>query len=152
MHNLGGKGGLLSVETEYSVTTLLKALEENKQNHITEYAEAKKLYDASVLKLRSNYTKIAKKVPKDISDTETFENYLLKVSEARQDLYRLRPPVDAVKMYDDYIRNLSATATEKGTIKLTFEQANALINDQWDWAVEAKASNAFYLSTGSANR
>ena len=53
-------------------------------------------------------------------------------------------PVDASKTYDTYISLLSNSTSDN--VELSIQDANAIINDEWDWAIAAKTTNAFYSS------
>lgn len=150
--NLGQRGNLPQVEAEYSISLLISYLKTNKEKHIKEYAIAKEQYDIETMKLREKFKKFAKKVPKDLNDGDAFDAYINSLTVINVDLRNRRAPVNAEYMYDSYIRNFQTISPDVSSIKLTMEQADALINDQWDWAVSAKTSNAHYLSIATASR
>ena len=144
--NLGQKGGLPLVETEYSIAQLISYLKTNKEKHIKEYAIAKEQYDIETKKLREKFKKFAKKVPKDLNDDKSFDAYVNTLTVINVDMRNRQAPVNAENMYDSYIRNFETSDPSISSIKLTLEQANALINDAWDWAQNAKTTHAHYLS------
>ena len=55
----------------------------------------------------------------------------------------MKVPVDARDMYNEYISILENSAAE--TIKLSTEDANAIINNKWTWAEAAKLTNSTYF-------
>ena len=59
-------------------------------------------------------------------------------------IYTLNKPVDASKMYEQYISLLSQSTDKELTLALN--DANAIINDSWDWAIQAKTVNSTYSS------
>lgn len=148
--NLGQKGGLPLVETEYSIAQLISYLKANKEKHIKEYAIAKEQYDIETKKLREKFKKFAKKVPKDLNDDKSFDAYVNSLTVINVDMRNRQAPVNAENMYDSYIRNFETIDPSISSIKLTLEQANALINDAWDWAQNAKTTNGHYLSIAAS--
>jgi hypothetical protein len=124
----------LNIKTTYSVPTLIAYLKTNKEEHIKEYAEAKEAYDKKKRELLSDL--------QDATHTKGPEG----IKEAYNAYERLVSPVDATKMYDEYIALIGAS--DSNSIELDSEDASAIINDQWEWAVSAKFTNSAYLSKG----
>ena len=83
---------------------------------------------------------IAKIARKTATDPK-FKNALNK---AYHDFCTLKEPVNASATYDTYISLFGATASD--TITLSIQDANAIIHDEWDWAVAAKTTNSSYSS------
>jgi hypothetical protein len=131
----------LNLKTTYAVTTLIAALQKNKAAHIEEYNKACAAYD------KKKSEKLVKLNEAVLSESANFTSDMNKVKVAYNSLTTLIKPVDASKMYDEYISILSfSTATD---IELSTQDANAIINDSWEWAQTAKLSNSTYLSAGS---
>jgi len=122
----------LNIKTTYSVETLVFWLKKNKETHITEYVEAKESYDKKKRELLSDL--------QDATHTKDSDG----IREAYYAYDGLTKPVDATKMYDEYIQLLGAS--DAGSIELSAQDASAIINDSWDWAQAAKFTNSTYLS------
>jgi hypothetical protein len=125
----------LNLKTTYAVTTLIAA----KAAHIEEYNKACAAYD------KKKSEKLVKLNEAVLSESANFTSDMAKVRAAYNSLTTLIKPVDASKMYDEYISILShSTAID---IELSTQDANAIINDSWEWAQTAKLSNSTYLSS-----
>ena len=135
--NVGNLNNLNFV-TKYSVVDLIKSLEKHLNNHKEEYAKAEVVYKNDVNNSLKQISKVSKKLAIEGS-TELNELSLL-----YNKLNTLKRPIDASKNYEDAISLFSrSTETE---ISLTNTDANAIFNDQWSWAVDAKFLNASYSS------
>lgn len=128
----------LNIQAEYETSFLVECLKKNKAEHVKEYGLALKNYH----KIRSERANVlimnAEKIALDPANpmNSCFKSY--------NDLTSLTEPVDASKMYDEYIALLAASTSK--TVKMEVSDANAIINDQWEWARAAKFSNSFYTS------
>lgn len=129
----------LNIEAEYETSYLVNCLKNHRDVHIKDYEEAWTKY----LEVRSQKAKkIAELAKKLTINPEVTQSGLL---EAYNSFTALTKPVDASKMYDEYISLLGASTSAK--VKMDVSDANAIINDKWKWAQEAKFSNAFYTHT-----
>lgn len=129
----------LNLELEYKVEDILARLVANKEKHKKEYAEAVKNYNAKVEEKLLSLSALADTVRAG----RKFDN-LRVIQEAASSVVLLAVPKNAEEMYDQYINILRQT--ESKTIKLSAEDANAIFNDAWDWAVSASMTNSAYLS------
>jgi len=119
----------LNIKTKYSVVDLIKYLKKNLEIHKEEYEKATEVYRADVVTALKALEKSTKKAETDL--TEVRSTY--------QKLLNIPKPVDATKLYEQYISILSVST--ESTLELTVEDANAIINDAWEWAISAKAVN-----------
>lgn len=126
----------LNIETDFSTKYLVECLKRNKEAHLDEYANAMNKY----LDLRCVKAAALVDAANEVYKNPTKEGTL--VYKVFNDLNNLKEPVDATKMYDQYISLLEASTSD--TIRMDVSDANAIINDQWSWAVAAKMSNSFY--------
>jgi hypothetical protein len=130
----------LNIKLAYDVNVLITHLKANRDKHVSEYKEALKNYRFEV---EQKLLAISALADKQVEDKK-FDNFeALRI--ALNSLVMLTVPKDAEKMYDQYINMLGNTIS--GEIELSAEDANAIINDGWDWAVEASLSNSTYLSS-----
>jgi hypothetical protein len=130
----------LNIKLKYDVNVLITHLKANRDKHVSEYKEALKNYRFEVEQKLLTISALADKQVED----KKFDNFeALRI--ALNSLVMLTVPKDAEKMYDQYINMLGNTIS--GEIELSAEDANAIINDGWDWAVEASLSNSTYLSS-----
>jgi hypothetical protein len=130
----------LNIKLAYDVNVLITHLKANRDKHVSEYKEALKNYRFEVEQKLLTISALADKQVED----KKFDNFeALRI--ALNSLVMLTVPKDAEKMYDQYINMLGNTIS--GEIELSAEDANAIINDGWDWAVEASLSNSTYLSS-----
>lgn len=126
----------LNITSKYSVTNLVLALSKNLEAHKEDYKVAVENYNATVAEKLLELSKIAKKAVETVSTEEVEKKY--------RELMALKKPVDASKLYEQYINILSNSSEE--TVELTANDANAILNDAWTWAQEAKLTNSFYSS------
>jgi hypothetical protein len=124
-------GGSVEIEIEVKVSDLINALKINRDKHVEEYAEAVKNY-------MSELTTRLKVLTKSVKNNEF-----------RSDRYQitLAPPVDAKKMYDQYINMLSMS--QKDTMNISTHEYQCFVEDEWDWAKAAKVTNSFYSSSNT---
>jgi hypothetical protein len=125
----------LNIEADYKTQFLVETLKKNKEAHIKEYAEA---YAKYLEMRRTKAQNLKAEVEKIIDDPKVIGN----VFGLHSELAGLTVPVDASKMYDEYIALLSASTSE--TIRMDVSDANAIINDQWEWARAASFANSTY--------
>jgi hypothetical protein len=119
----------VNFKAKYSKDAILKSLASNLEAHRAEYVSALEVYTAKKTKLIREFVKAFKADPK--TEAHAVNN--------------LRPPVNAASNYERVIKLF--TAAEDQTIELDSEEADAVFNDQWDFAVSAKLSNSIYSSS-----
>lgn len=125
-------GRTLDIKAKYKTSFLIDKLKEHRDNHITDYAKAVTVYN-------NDLTRALEKLAATASGTDLDE-----VKQAYNKVFAIVKPVDARKAYEQYISLLSNSADE--IIELDMDDANSIINDEWDWAVNAKMTNSFYSS------
>ena len=125
-------GATLDIETSFKRSFLINKLAYHREVHVEELKKAMKVYEAD----RNLYAEKIASVAHSYKFDEIEQWYLR--------LKQLAKPVDATQGYDQYISILQAATDAE--IKLSVSDANAIINDSWDWAVAAKTTNAFYSS------
>ena len=125
----------LSMKINAKPADLVAALEHNKAAHREEYEKA----------LGTWFEKLGNTLAE-----------LLTAAEAREvdrdyadPIWRLTKPVDNTELYDKYI-GMFTMATDE-TIEISSEDYGCVVDDNWDWAVSAKATNSSY-AVGSARR
>lgn len=129
----------LEIKTKFASSYLVDVLRENLKKHQAEYAEARKAYEQKVSDLLLDITNKAV----ELRNKKTFDDRK-DLNKVFSELNQLQKPIDATKMYEEYIK-LFMMSTEP-EIEMGLDDANAVINDQWTWAVSAKAANLFYTS------
>lgn len=129
---MNGLGRVLDVKARYLTSNLIRKLKEHLDDHIIDYAKAMKVYEKD---FREKLDKLA-----DAAKSGD----MIKVTDAYTKIRGIVEPIDASKVYKQYIDLLGASSDD--TIELTIQDANAIINDEWDWAVKAKTTNSFYSS------
>ena len=122
----------LNIKTTYAVKTLVSWLRENKMLHLEAYQEALTAYTKKKAVLLDKLS-VAVQAGKEDDITNAYYKWNTLVK-----------PVDASKMYDEYIQLLNASDAE--SIELSAQDASAIINDSWDWAQSAKLTNSTYLA------
>ena len=130
-------GRTLNVISNYSVKFLIEQLEKNKKAHIEDHAKAVSVWKKDIDNLLK---KIVKEAKKEIGKY----NNKKELTDVYEEYFSLCEPVNAEKTYDTYISLLNNTTSEH--ISLSIQDANAIINDEWDWAIAAKTTNASYSS------
>lgn len=132
------RGGMLnSIETNFDTTFLTKALKEHLRQHIEDYEKAMAVFKTDQVKRAQELKKVASK----FINGEATSNDVYRAFTA---FNGLTEPADAKKLYNQYINMFTASADE--TIKLSMSDANAIVNDEWEWAIAAKTTNASYSS------
>lgn len=132
-----GLGQVLDIDAQYSVDYLVRTLQTNRANHVEEYQKAVVIYNDDVEK---SLEKLKKTVTLRLNGKADDEQ----VTKVYHEWAIIKKPVDATKMYDQYIGLLQQSASRE--IKLSMRDANAIINDEWDWAQNAKFVNSVYSS------
>lgn len=115
----------LHVKTHIKRVTIIEHLLKNKEKHIKHYEEAVKGY--------LDYLK------------KELENRLASVEAGNIERnYNLATtvPVNRVESYDKYIKLFSMN--EEDIVELTVQDYDAIINDNWSWALQAFNINNFY--------
>jgi hypothetical protein len=135
--------GMLDVKTKFKTVDIISQLHEHRKNHIKEYENAMEVYREKVLGFTqlligaaTNFS-IEVKEGKDIDYNEVSKKWF--------NLTQLKVPVDSREMYDQLI-TLFASSDEE-TIEMSLQDANSIINDEWDWAISAKTINSTYSSS-----
>lgn len=116
----------LNIELKYNVAFLIERLNKHLEDHKVEYAEALEAYLAKKTKLLSDAVKSMKK-GKDV-------NISINMG--------LETPRDISKEYENLIQLFQKTTEEE--IKLSFDDAQTIINNTFTWATAASFSNGLY--------
>lgn len=132
----------LNIKTDYLTEYLVAKLEEHKEQHILEYKEAYEEFE----RVRSERIRSLQTAVNDLTNNP--DSDLNELSKKYNSLLTLAKPVNATKMYEQYISLLKASATDR--INLEISDANAIINDEWSWAKSARTTNAFYSATSAS--
>lgn len=116
----------------FKVSDLVAALEKNLEAHKVDYAKALEVYrkdvGEAVQKLYDEWT----------SKKESSTKFDVKHN------LGLNAPINCVDGYTNLINMFKIMAREE--IELELSEASHFLNDDWDWAVSAKASNSYYLN------
>jgi hypothetical protein len=131
MNNLIG-----NIKVEYTPLTLINALEANKRAHVLEYGKAVEVYESDLAAAFNEAVRLAS----EARATKSVEPLYA----ATAGINKLTKPVNNEKLYDQYITMFKNTASKIVVLSLT--EANAIVNDEWDWAVAAKVLNSGYSS------
>lgn len=132
MHKLG------SVQT-YNRQLIIDALTQHRVEHIEEYAEAIEGYKQHML---SELLKLV-----DETKAVDVEGRPVKFPDFYHRL-DARLPVDKEKEYDHMIKVFEAIQTDE--VQLTYNEADCIFNDNWDWALDALLSNSSYSARASS--
>lgn len=117
----------VDIKVTVKVADIIGSLKKNKEAHVAEYTAAVEAY---FVKLGDAINKLRKKAA-----SKDFEaNYSL----------HLAKPVLNEKQYDEYINML--TLSQQETMEIDTHQYRCFFEDQWDWALAAKALNSTYAS------
>lgn len=116
----------LNIKVTVKIADVIEALMANQMTHIEQYEEARVAY----------FKRLSAFLSELYGDAE--EHVL------RPDNYRinLTPPVNACKMYDQYIEMLSLA--QEDTMVITTQEYQCFFADEWSWAQSAKAINSTY--------
>lgn len=133
---MNGLGRVLDIKAKYSKKYLSDKLKEHLNNHIVDYEKAMGVYKLDMISALKELTDAS------MNAMATFDK--VTIQKAYNKINAITKPVDATKAYKQYIDLLFAASDE--FIELTMHDANAIINDEWDWAVQAKMTNSFYSS------
>ena len=137
MQNLGRT---LDVKSDYAVSFLIEQLKFNKKVHLEDYEKAVKVYNDDLNKALQVVENAIAKINEHGHKQEHRDNLYRKLNEYNN----IKSPVNAAKTYDTYISLLNKTTS--ANIILSIQDANAIINDEWDWAIQAKTTNSSYSS------
>ena len=113
------------LKVEVKVQDVLKALQENRNQHEVSYHEARKKY----------VTEASEKLRERANALTT--------GDAKDHHVHVVVPVNFLEEYDNAISMLEMTTQE--TIQLDAEQFKAYIKDDWSWKKEFNAVNSAYL-------
>lgn len=137
----------LNFKGKFPVKILIEALKKNKVLHEKEYAESIEVYykkmETALLNLHEVSFGLASSAreKKDLTYYNDLQIALRAVSS-------LVKPVDCKKLYDEYIKMFKDMA--EPNVELTVQEYNSIVNDEWDWAINAKTVNSTYLSAGAS--
>ena len=128
----------LNIKAKYPIELILQHLNKNLIDHKEDYKKAVSVYNSDVITALTNIGKSVKKAinNEDLNHEDVNSKYYT--------LSQIVKPVNAEKMYEEYISLFEASSDRH--VELTFEDANAIINDSWDWAIVAKITNSSYSS------
>lgn len=116
----------ISFDANYDRLAVIAALKEHLAAHKVDYALALEAYTAKKTKLLREFNRAFKKDPKA----------------SLSEVYSMIAPVDTAKSYEATIKAFEMATGE--TIELSSEAADAVFNDTWSWANNAKVSNSYY--------
>jgi len=136
-------GKVLKIKTRFKRTHLIDVLRKNLAEHLEEYKTAMEVYEVDKIEALKNLSKVASKVAKGTmkaSDDRYVTGDVIGV--AYYEYSNLSKPIDASQMYEEVIVLFENASEEE--IELTFEEANTILNNSWDWAVNAKLLNSTY--------
>jgi hypothetical protein len=126
----------LNIEADFETSYLVNCLRNHRDAHRKDYEEAW----ANYLIVRAAKAKEIAKVANKLANSPEQDKHGL--MEAYNSLVALTKPVNATEMYNQYITLLEASTSD--TVTMDVNDANAIINDKWKWAQDAKFSNSFY--------
>lgn len=134
---------MMDVKVKYETSYVVNILKAHMNSHVEEYEKAMKVYYRELANAAEELIGMATNFAIDAraNDNPDFKT----VKDKYDKLTTIKKPVDASKMYDQLIVLFTATTDE--TIELTLDDANSIINDEWDWAVSAKFVNSSYTSS-----
>ena len=133
----------LDIRAQYSTQQLIDALIDNRNVHIEELHRAVTVYNEKRCALYNTISRLSAELAFNYTK-ESHNELQLTFGQLAQ----LREPIDQTEMYDQYIELFQAsTSTE---LTLTMSEANSIINDEWDWAVNARGIAASYTSVSKA--
>jgi hypothetical protein len=120
----------LNIKVTVKIAEVIDALMANQMTHIEQYEEARVAY----------FKQLQAQLSELYGDAE--EHVL------RPDNYAIRlvPPVNASKMYDQYIEML--TLAQEDTMVITTQEYQCFFADEWSWAQSAKLINSTYSNRG----
>ena len=129
-------GRTLDIKTKYKTKFLIERLKEHRDNHINDYRKAMDVYHKDLKDALHSLHVLA------LKSVDTLDLDVVKTAHSK--VQSIVKPVNAVKAYDQYIDLLFYSAEQ--VVELDMDDANSIINDEWDWAVSAKITNSFYSS------
>jgi hypothetical protein len=130
MQNLAG--ATLDFKAPFDKIVLIRALQDNKWAHVSDFNRAREVY----------FRDLCERLKVLAADAEAA---IFRADSYAVDHYgKLKPPVDASKLYDQYIDLLEKCVSE--TIELSPSDYNAIVNDEWEFAKAAKQVNSMYSS------
>lgn len=138
---------LNNIESDYSLDEIIMALHTFKEAHVAEYELAVKKYNEERLTRAQNV------LGKLASNQEVFVDYnfgLQKPENRAADYDRMINifrQANKAKPTEEQYTKFGLDIKNAGTIKLDFDQADAIFNDKWDWLVNAKSINSFYAGS-----
>jgi hypothetical protein len=125
-------GGTLDLSAKFSKGYLIQRLRTHKGAHIAEYEAARKVY----------FEELHEYLVELVSDASCSR---LRDDNYQIDVYsKFKPPVNASKLYDQYIRMLELATDDE--IELNADAYSSIVEDEWDWAKSAKSINVGYAS------
>jgi hypothetical protein len=125
--------GLSGIESKFSKQEIVDTLRKFRDAHMAEYADALDVYREMVAKKLKGYLKAAKSA--DFTKFDVPNNL------------GLITPVNIDKGYTSIINLFLSSKDEE--VSLSFDEANKIFNNEWDWIAAATTSNQFYSSQKS---
>jgi hypothetical protein len=119
----------ISFTARYPKVAIIQALREHLEAHRADHADALVGYTKKKQKLLREYMREFKKDPKYHPHA----------------IFGLTTPVDASEQYESTIKAFEMA--EGDSIELSSAAADAIFNDTWNWASNAKLSNSAYRSS-----
>lgn len=115
----------LAVTIKARPAQLIEALQRNKARHLEDYK-------AAVVGYWEDLEAKIRQVEQSAADEDIVADHTI----------TLRKPINNEKLYDKYIGMLSMATDE--VIEITSEDYGCIVDDNWEWAISAAASNSFY--------
>lgn len=135
----------LDIKVKLNRLEIIARLGAHLDEHLIEYEKAVEVYKVDVVKLTEklrgaldDYANAAGE--DDFMDKR--EEKLRPVQVAYAELNSLRAPINAFEMYESFMSILKASKDDE--IEFSLMDADAIINDNWSWAKDAKALNSTY--------
>ena len=133
-------GNQIDLKVKYSTKFLVEKLTEHLYNHVKDYKKAMKLYEDD---MKDALQKLGSEAMiQMVSPDANFD--LSKTRSLYNEVFAVKKPIDASNAYKQYIELLKMNVTD--FLELDIADANSIINDEWDWAINAKLTNSAYTS------
>jgi hypothetical protein len=140
---MGMRGGLGSEVMVVTVekTKLIQILTTNKNKHVDEFKKACEIYKT---KLKEEYKDFLKKIDDFLTKVGEADVGLDKVPHAPHFSSKLPRPTSYEDHYTRALGMLELHTDDKMTIDMTTYRT--YVEDEWEWAAQARLSNSSYLS------
>lgn len=128
------------VEADFPVVEILESLRGFKGIHIQQYKDALEVYQKDII--GQTITTIKELNDIIVSDTPITDfNYHNTIS---YNFNKIKAPINCEKEYDKLINMFEYVQGD--TVKLNFNEANRIFNNDWEWVASAAATNLYYSS------